>query len=95
MKNGWTETEARSRVSLRKMQQNVFAKNNAEEYVVFDAEWGEWAIVSRYPGTPTTIERKSRRGLPRSKSYRVFTTDEELGAARDRSHKALQAVLKP
>ncbi len=91
MSKGWTETEARARVSLRKMAQNVFAEKNAEEYVVFDAEWEEWAIVSHYPGTPTTINRKPRRGLHRSKAWRVF---DELGAARDRSHKALQAVLK-
>lgn len=67
---GWSMTEVNHRIALRALQAQVY-RSPRQERAEFDTVWGEWVIVTSYPGELTTINRKPRSGLARDKTYRV------------------------
>jgi hypothetical protein len=67
---GWTEAEARQRVSLRAFRAREL-RIPREETVVMDPLWKEWVIVTQHhDGRAQEIHRKPRRGLMLRDTYR-------------------------
>ena len=57
---GWTQNEAERRASWL---HTAYPHSKMTARAVFDTVWDEWVVMVEYPGAPTTIDRKPRRGL--------------------------------
>ena len=56
---GWTQNEAERRASWL---HTAYPHSKMTARAVFDTVWDEWVVMVEYPGAPTTIDRKPRRG---------------------------------
>jgi len=57
---GWTYDEADWTATG---WQRADVRTKAVYHVTFDPVWNEWVVIVAYPGSPTTMQRKRRKGL--------------------------------